>query len=132
MMNEIEVTSGICTGRNGTFEISAVSISEFEDTIRIDGISKKRRKILNAGLSMDRSAAKKLAEAISGGKVKTRALNAAVPELIEAVKSFINLIDSLPDDTEKCRILKMSLNNRPGELIREAIAKISGGSNNGR
>ena len=63
-MIEIKVEDGICTGRNGTVEIAAVNIMGFGDTIRLDGISKKRRKMLNAGLSMDRSAAKKLAEGI--------------------------------------------------------------------
>ena len=63
-MMEIEVSDGICTGRNGTFEIDAVSITGFGDTIRLDGISKKRRKMLNAGLSMDRAAAQNLAEGI--------------------------------------------------------------------
>ena len=65
-MIEIAVTEGICTGRNGTVDISAVNIMGFGNTIRLDGISKTRRKMLNAGLSMDRSAAKKLAQGILG------------------------------------------------------------------
>jgi hypothetical protein len=60
----IEVTDGICTGRNGTVNISGVNLSTFTDVVRIDCISKKRQKILNAGFSMDSAAARKLAEAI--------------------------------------------------------------------
>ena len=63
-MIDIEVTNGICTGRNGTMDIKAVSITTFGDKVRLDGVSKARGKILNAGLSMDKDAAKRLAEGI--------------------------------------------------------------------
>ena len=61
---EITVTDGICTGRNGTVDIAAVNIMDFGNTIQFDGISKKRRIMLNAGFSMDREAAKNLAKGI--------------------------------------------------------------------
>ena len=47
-------------------------------------------------------------------------------ELLDACKSFVKHIESLPDDTEKCRHLRLALENRPGELLIEAIAKIEG------
>ncbi len=46
--------------------------------------------------------------------------------VLKAAKNFVKHIEDLPDDTEKCRILKMSLNNRPGEKLIEAIAKAEG------
>jgi hypothetical protein len=46
-------------------------------------------------------------------------------ELLDACKTFVKHIESLPDDTEKCRHLRLALENRPGELLIEAIAKNS-------
>ena len=53
-------------------------------------------------------------------------LIAASPELFDACKAFVKHIESLPDDTEKCRHLRLGLENRPGELLIEAIAKAEG------
>ena len=50
-------------------------------------------------------------------------LMAAAPDLLHACKAFVKHIESLPDDTEKCRHLRLSLKNRPGELLIEALAK---------
>jgi hypothetical protein len=47
-------------------------------------------------------------------------------ELLTACKAFVKHIESLPDDTEKCRHLRLALENRPGELLMEAIAKAKG------
>jgi len=52
----------------------------------------------------------------------------AAPDLLAACEAIVNHIESLPDDTEKCRILKLSLNNRAGDMIRQAIAKAKGGA----
>ncbi len=57
----IETHDGICTGRNGTFNIKGVEVSRFSNMIRIDGVSKKKGLVLNAGISMDVCAAKELA-----------------------------------------------------------------------
>jgi hypothetical protein len=53
-------------------------------------------------------------------------LIAAAPELLATCKAFVKHIESLPDDTEKCRHLRLALENRPGELLMEAIAKAEG------
>ena len=58
----VTVKDGICTGRNGTFDISGIEILKFGNTIRLDCISKKKNIVLNAGLSMDMDAAEKLVE----------------------------------------------------------------------
>jgi len=44
-------------------------------------------------------------------------------ELLTACVEFVKHIRSLPEDTEKCRILRLALNNRPGEMMEAAIAK---------
>ena len=48
---------------------------------------------------------------------------AASLDLLRAAKALVSHIEELPDDTEKCRHLKLALNNRAGEELREAIAK---------
>ena len=53
-------------------------------------------------------------------------LVAAAPDLLNACKQLIEHLDSLPDDTEKCRHLKLALNNRAGDLMLAAIAKAEG------
>lgn len=50
----------------------------------------------------------------------------AAPELLKACKAIVEHVESLPNDTEKCRILRLALNNRAGDLIRAAIAKAEG------
>ena len=60
MIIESNVKSGICTGRNGTFEISKLQISSFGDSIRIDGISAKKGVMLNGGFNIDKQSAKQL------------------------------------------------------------------------
>lgn len=62
--NLVLVSDGICTGRNGTYELSAIEISTFHNSIRLDGVSKIKKQVLNAGFSMDRNAAKNLAKSI--------------------------------------------------------------------
>lgn len=51
---------------------------------------------------------------------------AAAFDLLAACEALVSHVESLPDDTEKCRILRLCLNNRAGDLIREAIAKARG------
>ena len=51
-MKRYKTTKGIITGRNGTFEIASVEVSEFGLLIRFDGVG-KRGKTINGGLSMD-------------------------------------------------------------------------------
>jgi hypothetical protein len=53
-------------------------------------------------------------------------LIAAAPELLAACLELVEHIETLPDDTEKCRILRLALNNRAGEKVREAINKATG------
>lgn len=60
MVEMVEVKEGICTGRNGTFDIKGVSLMSFDDSVLIDAISKRNGIRLNAGLTIDRAAAKKL------------------------------------------------------------------------
>jgi hypothetical protein len=50
----------------------------------------------------------------------------AAPELLAACLELVEHIETLPDDTEKCRILRLALNNRAGEKIKEAINKATG------
>jgi hypothetical protein len=50
-------------------------------------------------------------------------LIAAAPELLAACIELVEHIEALPDDTEKCRILRLALNNRAGEKVKEAINK---------
>lgn len=45
----------------------------------------------------------------------------ALRQLADAVSDLIRHMDSLPDDNEKCRILKTALNNRSGDLINDAM-----------
>lgn len=61
-MKTIPTSDGICTGRNGTFEIKAIELNHFGDVVRIDAWSKRRGTLLNAGISFDRNAAKSLAD----------------------------------------------------------------------
>jgi hypothetical protein len=60
MIMELNVKSGICTGRNGTYEISKMQVSHFGNHVRIDGISAKKGTILNGGFEIDLKAAKEL------------------------------------------------------------------------
>jgi hypothetical protein len=63
---------------------------------------------------------------------KDTLLIAAAPGLLEACEAFVRHIETMPDDTEKGRILGLALNNRAGdmiragEMIRAAIAKATG------
>lgn len=61
---EIPVVHGICTGRNGTVDIKALSVGGYNDWVRIDCVSRSKGIILNAGFAMDRKAAKKLSKAL--------------------------------------------------------------------
>lgn len=45
----------------------------------------------------------------------------SAPQLLKASKALVAHIDSLPEDTEKCRILKLALNNHAGDLLKEVI-----------
>ena len=47
----------------------------------------------------------------------------AAPKLLAACIELVKHIETLPDDTEKCRILRLALNNRAGEQVKEAINK---------
>lgn len=51
------------------------------------------------------------------------ALITAAPDLLEACQHLVKHLSELPNDTEKCRILKLALNNRAGDMIHAAIAK---------
>lgn len=53
-------------------------------------------------------------------------LYAAAPDLLEAAIAFVRHIETLPDDTEKCRMIRLALNNRSGEQLRAAIARATG------
>ena len=48
-------SEGLITGRNGHFDLTKVAVSVWENTVRIDGIGKSGR-LLNAGISMDKTA----------------------------------------------------------------------------
>ena len=63
-IEEVKVNDGICTGRNGTFEIKGIQVMHYGNNIRIDGVSKKKNKILNAGFSIDKDSAIKLSEVL--------------------------------------------------------------------
>lgn len=63
-MKEIACSDGICTGRNGTVDISGIRVASFGGTVRLDCISKSKKTLLNAGFSMDRDAARKVAHEI--------------------------------------------------------------------
>ena len=60
----IPVKDGLCTGRNGTTHHGSMEVTGYGNTIRIDCTSKRTGNILNAGFSMDKEAARKLALAI--------------------------------------------------------------------
>jgi hypothetical protein len=51
---------------------------------------------------------------------------AAAPDMLAALEAVVAHIDSLPGDTERCRILKLALNNRAGDMVFAAIAKARG------
>jgi predicted nucleic acid-binding protein len=53
-------------------------------------------------------------------------LIAAAPDLLEACLALVTHLEELPEDTEKCRHLKLALNNRAGDMIHAAIAKARG------
>ncbi len=67
-MKIISTSGGICTGRNGTRDISGITVSSFGEgsnkLIRIDCLSKKRGVMLNAGVSFDVACAKEIAKQI--------------------------------------------------------------------
>jgi len=64
MYTEIPVKDGIATGRNGTYDICSVVLSEVGENVRLDARSLKRGIVLNGGISMDRRAALELANDI--------------------------------------------------------------------
>jgi hypothetical protein len=52
--------------------------------------------------------------------------NVSESDLLKACIYFVKSIESLPDDTEKCRHIKLCFNNRAGELFLEAVNKAKG------
>lgn len=63
-MKTISTSDGICTGRNGTVNIRAIELTNFGNLVRIDGVSKAKGVVLDAGMSFDREAARNLMEAL--------------------------------------------------------------------
>ena len=49
--------------------------------------------------------------------------NVSESDLLKACRAFVAHIESLPDDTQKCRHLKMCLNSRAGELLIDLITR---------
>jgi hypothetical protein len=47
------------------------------------------------------------------------------PNLLDAARQFIKHIRTMPDDNPKSRHLGLALNNRPGELLEEAVAALT-------
>lgn len=52
--------------------------------------------------------------------------NVSESDLLKACIEFVKCIETLPDDDQKCRHIKLCFNNRAGELLIEAIAKAKG------
>ena len=54
------------------------------------------------------------------------AMNRRFQPLLDASKAFVRNIEEMPDDTEKCRHLRLALNCRSGEQLVEAIYHAEG------
>jgi hypothetical protein len=73
-MHTIKVKYGLITGRNGTFNLGGISVFRIDNVLnlsgrsdphfRIDGLSCRTGKPINAGLSFDRKAAIELGNAL--------------------------------------------------------------------
>ena len=62
MIRHVPVREGYITGRNGFRVIKEVEISTYDNSVYIGGISKARGRSINGGITVDKTAARMLAD----------------------------------------------------------------------